>query len=694
MTRTPRQIRSQGNRLKTEGSLYLRQHAHNPIDWYPWGSEALERSRAEDRPIFLSVGYASCHWCHVMEREVFEDDQVADLLNNQFVCIKLDREERPDLDAVYMEALQTLSGGGGWPMSLFLTPDLKPFHGETYVPAERFIALARRVADLYANHRQQLESQAALLYRRISSDPELSLEAEVDAGVLNSAVNQAAHYHDPQWGGFRGQMKFPTPPRWRFLLHHQRRHPDSVTTEAVRRTLDSMASGGIYDQLGGGFHRYTVEPTWLVPHFEKMLYDNAQLAGLFAEASRALDEPRYAEVARGTLDFMLREMQQAEDEGCGGGGGFYASFDADSGGEEGSYYVWSPAELRGVAGEQEGEALCRLLGVTEAGNFKGRSILTRRVPPGEVAAALGLDLEAVEGLLDRWRPELLAVRDKRVAPGLDRKLVTAWNGLAISAMAQGFMALGEPRYLQGARRAADFMWEVHRAEGGGLYRSSNGGVAANEGVLSDYALLAQGLLDLYQATQEATPLRRALTLLDHAVARFAHKEAGFYQTPDHHPAPLGRRVELLDSTRPSANAAMARALVLAGELCGRADYREQAARMIGAFSPWMRRFGLEMAAWMDAASALLGPTHTVVVAGESGADDTRALLALVRGLMLPNVLLVTAPANGLEGELAELLPPAVGKTALNGKATAYVCEHGSCQAPVETVQGLKEALGV
>jgi len=658
MTRTPQQIREQGNRLKHEGSLYLRQHAHNPIDWFPWGDEALDRARTEDRPIFLSVGYASCHWCHVMEREVFEDDQVADLLNQSFVCIKLDREERPDLDAVYMEALQAISGRGGWPMSLFLTPDLRPFHGETYIPLERFIALANRVSQTYATTRDQLESQAALLHRRISSDPELSLEDRAERAILDNAVNQAASYHDPRWGGFRGRMKFPTPPRWRFLLHHQRLAPRDDTGEALRLTLDSMASGGIYDQLGGGFHRYTVEPTWLVPHFEKMLYDNAQLASLFAEASRAFDEPAYAETARGTLDFMLREMEDAD-------GGLYASFDADSGGEEGSYYVWTPEELRAVAGEQDGEALARLLGVTDAGNFEGRSILTNRVAPGELGP-----------LLEQWRPELLRARAEREAPGLDRKLVTAWNGLAISAMAMGSVALDEPRYLEAARRAADRMWTLHRAPDGGLFRSSNHGVAANEGVLSDYALLAQGLLDLHQASQEPAHLERALKLLDHALARFTHPEAGFYQTPEHHAAPLGRRVEFLDSTRPSANAAMARALILAGELAGRPAYREKAAVMLNAFSPWLRRFGLEMAAWLDAAMALFGPLHMVVVAGE----DTEAMVGEVRRLMLPNVLLDTRAHED--------------KPAVDGKATAYVCEYGSCKAPVTTVEGLREALKI
>ena len=685
MPRTPQQIRTEGNRLKDEGSLYLRQHAFNPIDWYPWGKEALDRARVEDRLIFLSVGYASCHWCHVMEREVFEDDQVASLLNDTFVCIKLDREERPDLDAVYMEALQAISGGGGWPMSLFLTPDLRPFHGETYIPRERFVSLANRVAQLYVANRDQLEGQAALLHRRISSDPELSPGDRAERDILDKAVNQAASYHDPHWGGFRGQMKFPTPPRWSFLLHHQRLTPREDTDLALRRTLDNMSSGGIYDQLGGGFHRYTVEPTWLVPHFEKMLYDNAQLAGLFAEAASVFDEPRYAETARGTLDFMLREMQDPE-------GGYYASFDADSGGKEGSYYVWTPEELRAVAGEEEGAALAMLLGVTEGGNFEGRSILTRRVPAAEVATEL--DQELVEGLLGRWRPELLRVRDEREPPGLDRKLVTAWNGLAISAMSLGSVALDEPRYLEAAQHAARRMWHVHRAPEGGLFRSSNGGVAGNEGVLSDYALLAQGLLDLHQASQEAEPLVRALALLDHAVEHFTHAEAGFYQTPEHHAAPLGRRVEFLDSTRPSANAAMARALILAGELTGRAAYRERAAEMLNAFSPWLRRFGLEMAAWLDAAQTLFGPLYTVVVAGEPEGEDTAALVAEARRLMLPNVLLVVAPAGGLEGEMAALLVPAAGKVAMDGKAAAYVCEHGSCRAPVTTVEGLREALGV
>ncbi len=686
MSRQPQEIREQGNRLKDEGSLYLRQHAHNPIDWFPWGEQALERARAADCPIFLSVGYASCHWCHVMEQEVFEDDEVAELLNTHFVCIKLDREERPDLDAVYMEALQALSGGGGWPMSLFLTPDLKPFHGETYMPRQRFLALARRIMELFSEHREMVTGQAALLHRRVATDPELSPEAEVDRQVLQDAARQAEAYHDMTWGGFRGQMKFPTPPRWRFLLHHHRRTGEERWADMVRRTLDNMASGGIHDQLGGGFHRYATEPTWVVPHFEKMLYDNAQLAGLFCEAYQALGVLRYGEVARATLDFLLREMQ---DEA----GGFHASYDADSGGAEGTYYVWTPAELRRIAGDDDGAALAGLLGVTQEGNFEGRAIPTLRADRQEVARQSGVPVEALGDLLERWRPALLEARARREPPGLDRKLVTAWNGMAISAMAAGHLALGDRRYLEAAERAAERLWALHRRPAGGLLRSSNDGVAANEAVLGDYAFLGLGLLDLHQASQDPLWLRRTLALVEVVRERFAHPEAGFYQTPADHPAPMGRQVEFLDSVRPSANAAMALLLVRAGALSGRAAYRQQAEAMLGAFSPWMKRFGLEMAAWMDAADSLLGPLYEVVVAGEPGADETRALVAAVRKFGLAQVLLITVPADGPDEQTAALMPTTAGKTSQGRVAAAYVCEQGSCNAPVFEAEALRRLLG-
>ena len=373
-------------------------------------------------------------------------------------------------------------------------------------------------------------------------------------------------------------------------------------------------------------------------------------------------------------------------------GGFFASFDADSGGEEGTYYVWTPDELRNVAGREEGEALALLLGVTEKGNFEGKSIPTRRCPAAEVARKTGIDQARVEALVDEWRPSLLELRGKRVPPGLDRKLVTSWNGLAISAMARGFAAFGHERYRVGAERAAERLWSLHRRADDGLFRSSNQGEAANEGVLGDYAFIALGLVDLFQATQELKWLQRALSLVEQVRRRFPHPEAGFYQTPEGHPAPLGRRVEMLDSVRPSGNAAMAMVLLRAGTLTGNERYRREAAAMISAFSPWLRRFGLEMAAWLDAADNLLGPLYEVVVVGPSDADQTRALVDAFRKANHSNALLVTMEGDGPEEELDRLIPAAEGKTSQGKVAAAYVCQHGTCKAPVFTAEELLQAL--
>jgi len=417
-----------GNRLAAEASLYLRQHAQNPVDWHPWGEEALERARREDKPIFLSIGYSSCHWCHVMEHEVFEDDGVAAVLNAKFVCIKVDREERPDIDAAYMDALQAMTGSGGWPMSLFLTPGLEPFYGGTYIPRDGFLQLIERIDLVFREKRDELQGSAAEVSAAVNRRPPGGQGEPPDAEALTAAARKALAGVDPAWGGFGGRQKFPTPPRWRFLLHHYRKTGDEDAARALRLTLDRMADGGIRDQIGGGFHRYAVEPTWLVPHFEIMLYDNAQLASLYLEASAALDEPRYRETALDVLDFLAREMRDPA-------GGFHASFDADSEGGEGRFYVWTPGEIEQIAGAADGPALAAVLGVTEEGNFEGRSIPTRRADIEDVARRFGRDPGELGGLFAEHREALRERRGRRSPPALDPKIVTAWNGLAIGAFA-------------------------------------------------------------------------------------------------------------------------------------------------------------------------------------------------------------------------------------------------------------------
>ena len=683
--RTPAQIREKGNHLVDESSVYLRQHAHNPVDWYPWGEEALARARDEDKPIFLSIGYASCHWCHVMEHEVFEHDEVAALVNARFVCIKVDREERPDLDAVYMEAVQAMTGRGGWPMTVFMTPDLKPFFGGTYFPRDQFLHLCRSVAQAYGERREELAGQAERVAEHLSRQLDFSGDAVPDLEALAALAGSALESYDGTWGGFNQEQKFPTPLRWRFLLHQYRRSGDEALAAAIRHTLSAMGSGGIHDHLGGGFHRYTVERTWLVPHFEIMLYDDAQLASLYLEAATVFDDARFREIAVDLLDFMLRDLSDPA-------GGFYASYDADSGGEEGSFYVWTPEEIEAVAGPIDGPVLARLLGVFEGGNFEGKSVLTRRVATVEVAAEFEREEAEVAVLFDRYRQALYERRAQRVWPGLDKKLVTAWNGLALSAFARGYAVLGDVRYLEAARLAADRLWDLHRDAGGRLCRASTGGVRSGAGILDDYALLAGGLLDLYQAGGETQDLQRARELLATAGELFADPDGGFFMTAADGEAPLGRRVDLFDSVEPSGASAMLHALLRESALGGDPTGRDRVGEILARHGDWLARGGLEMAWWADAASLYHGPLYEVVIAGDPAATGTRGLREAYWSLDPHFAVLSTVPANGPGDDLAALLPGARGKTAVDGAPAAYVCRFGACEAPTSDAVGLAAQL--
>jgi len=676
--------RTTGNRLRNERSLYLRQHAHNPVDWYPWGEEAFAKARLLDRPVFLSIGYSSCHWCHVMEREVFEDEEAAHLLNERFVSVKVDREERPDIDAVYMEAVQRLTGGGGWPMSVFLLPDGRPFFGGTYFPRPQFLALVRGIHDLCSARRDDLDAQAAALTEAVRAEPLHSTGVAVGRAMVDNAASEGGASYDARWGGTRSRMKFPTPLRWHFLLHHWRKTGSPRSAEVVRGTLDAMASGGIHDHVGGGFHRYTVEETWLVPHFEKMLYDNALLASLYTEAAAAFEEPRYEAVARDTLDFLLRDLSDP-------GGAFQGSYDADSGGEEGSFYVWSPEELAAVAGE-DAPALALLLGVTAEGNFEGRSILTRRVAPAEVARLTGRPAAEVAALFDRWREPLREHRAGRVSPGRDRKVVAAWNGLAITAFAQAYRAFGDERYRDAAERAAEFLWERHRRPDDALDRASNDGVAAGEGILDDYAFVADACLELHQATGGGHHLRRALALVELALRGFRHPAAGWYLVREGHDTPLGRPVELFDHANPSGQAVLLHVLLRAAALTGNPAWHEQATATLSARAEVLRRAGMETAWWYDAALLAQGPFREVVIAGDPHDERTAALAATVQRRLPPHVVLAQVPATGPDADTLALIPPTEGKIALQNVPTAYVCQLGTCQRPTSDPAELRGQL--
>jgi hypothetical protein len=672
---SPEAIRRRGNRLADARSLYLRQHGHNPVDWYPWGPEALRRARELDRPIFLSIGYSACHWCHVMEREVFEHDAVAAVLNAHFVPIKIDREERPDLDAAYMEAVLAMTGSGGWPMSVFATPAGKPFFGGTYYPKAQFLSLLERVQQAYRDERHRIEQVGDRLRAHIAGGIDPGPSGRLDPSWFERLIADAVKTADRQWGGVRGRMKFPMPVRWRFLLHLLRKTGDRELETLLATTLDQMASGGLQDHVGGGFHRYAVDPQWVVPHFEKMLYDNAQLAGLYLEAAAVFDEPRYGAVARGTLDFMLDEMRRP-------GGGFAASLDADSDGREGAFYVWTPEEIAAVVGSEDGPAMAAMLGVEPGGNFEqGRSVVTRRADTDALAARFGRDADALRGLFDRHREALVRARAERPRPGLDTKVVTAWNGLAIAALARGAQALGEPRYLEAADQAAAALLDVHRRADGGLYRVSNAGAAEHPAVLEDYALLAGGLLALVQAGGREALLDEAVALIDYARRHFADPRGAFAMTEAGSDNPLGRQIEIADGVMPSSNGAMLGAQLEAAALTGRDDLRRAVQDQLDSYAGLLAKAGLEMAAWSDAALLSAGPFYDVVVAGEPGAADTRALVEAFGALHPAHAVLMQVPAGGVAAETGERLPALAGKRAEAGRATAYVCRAGACRRP-------------
>jgi uncharacterized protein YyaL (SSP411 family) len=677
-------VSGQPNHLVNEPSLYLQQHAHNPIDWYPWGEEALTRARTEDKPIFLSIGYSSCHWCHVMEQEVFEHDDVAHFMNAHFICIKVDREERPDLDAVYMEAVQMMTGRGGWPMSVFLTPELKPFYGGTYFPKAQFLNLTAQIEEIFRERRGELEAQAeqAAAGIRKSSLMGLGEGPGVESSMITAAVDAARQSWDKVYGGFRQSQKFPTPVKWRFLLHEYRHQGDEQLGRMIVQSCEAMAQGGLYDHVGGGFHRYTVDERWTVPHFEKMLYDNGQLAGLMLEAGVVFDRPDFTASGLDVLDFLLRDMR-ADD------GGIFASYDADSGGEEGSYYVWDRAEIAAVAGPEDGPVLADLLGVSQEGNFEhsGKSVLTRRSDLQRVAREHGRSAEQVGALFDRHRAALRAKRDLRTPPGLDRKVVTSWNGLAITALVQGYAVSGETRYLEGARKAADFLLDQHRRPDGSLWRTTSEGRHAGEGVLDDYAFLADGLLELYQVSGQTRYLAAARQLTDFAIAHFQRPEGGFYLSRAEVEAPLGRRADFFDSVEPAGNSVMMVNLIRLGAVTGETSYHQLARNELDRMSDLLDRAGLEMAWWFDAARRVLGPYHDVVVVGSDSL--ARELIQRLPASAVVSVL----PVGGADAELLKLAPALEGKTAIDGQPTAYVCHFGTCQAPTGDAQEmLRQAL--
>jgi uncharacterized protein YyaL (SSP411 family) len=680
--------RNVSNRLARESSPYLLQHANNPVDWYPWGEEALAKAIAEDKPIFLSIGYSACHWCHVMEHESFEDEQTAAVMNEHFVNIKVDREERPDLDSIYMEAVVAMTGQGGWPMSVFLTPQGKPFYGGTYYPPTprhgmpSFGQVLQSISHAYRHQKDDVQENANTLLNHIQKIIPLQADSELDSQVPELAIKTLARNFDWNHGGFVGAPKFPQPMTYDFLLRSYCRNHNSKNLEFVELTLQKMARGGMYDQLGGGFHRYSVDSMWLVPHFEKMLYDNALLARLYLHAYQLTGKPVYRQVVEETLDYVIREMTHAD-------GGFYSTQDADSEGEEGKFFLWTPNEVKALLGDTEGEIFCKAYDVTLQGNFEGKSILNIPIPFDQLAETLEMDLPELNDVLARGRSKLFAAREGRIKPGRDEKIVTAWNGLMLAAFAEAGRVLDRPDYTATATKNAEFILSTMQKDRR-LFRTwkAGSGEAKLMGYLEDYAFFADGLLALYQTTFEPRWFQEAQALMDTVLDHFQDEEGGFFDTADDHERLVMRPKDLQDNAIPSGNGMAVRVLLLLTAYTGQDKYELPALQAMSSLQNVMGQHAGAFAHWLGALEFALAPPKEIAVVGVANQDDTVGLLHTLQKPYRPNQV-VALVANG---DTAEYPPLVAGRLMIDDTATAYVCQKFTCQQPVTSKDALEALL--
>ncbi len=690
------------NRLALEKSPYLLQHAHNPVDWYPWGPEAFERAREEDKPIFLSIGYSTCHWCHVMERESFEDPEVAQLLNDTFICIKVDREERPDIDNLYMRVCVEMTGRGGWPLTIFMTPDKKPFYAGTYIPKySRYgriglMDLIPRIKELWRTRRQDILQSAEKITAYLQDQEREGGGGSLGEEHLHKAYEQIAQRFDLQYGGFGRAPKFPTPHNLLFLLRYWKRTKRSFALSMVEKTLQAMRLGGIYDHIGFGFHRYSTDPFWLVPHFEKMLYDQAMLAMAYIEAYQVTQREIYAQTAQEIFEYVLRDMTSPL-------GGFFSAEDADSEGEEGKFYLWTEEEIRQALDPETAEVVIHLFNVEKEGNFReeatgqktGRNILHLKKPLLEIAKEMALSVEELQNRLEHARRQLFMVREKRVHPLKDDKVLTDWNGLMIAALAKGAQVLGERRYAQVAQSAVDFLLKNLRDSQGRLlhrYREGEAGILAN---VEDYAFLIWGLLELYEATFEVSYLQFAFDLNEELIAHFWDEEGGgFWFTPDDGEKLPVRQKEIHDGAIPSGNSVAMLNLLRLGRISGNRDLEEKAWRISKAFAQKVSQVPSAYTQLMVALDFALGPAYEVVIAGRTEADATRELLQALRKPFLPNKVLLFRPTELSDPPILKIAPFLRDYLDREGQPTAYVCQNYTCQLPTTDPARALELLGM
>jgi len=673
------------NRLVFEKSPYLLQHAGNPVDWYPWGEKAFNKARAEDKPVFLSIGYSTCHWCHVMEHESFEDDEVAALMNEHFVCIKVDREERPDIDNIYMQVCQAMTGSGGWPLTVLLTPDKTPFFAGTYFPKtgrfgrEGMMDLVPRIGKLWRADRDSLLASGKRILDHLRAASQRQPGAELDARTLELGFQQLSRSYDYSQGGFGGAPKFPTPHRLSFLLRYWKRTGDARALRIVEHTLQSMRRGGIYDHVGFGFHRYSTDQGWLVPHFEKMLYDQAMLVIAYVEAYQATGNEEYAQTAREVLTYVLRDMTDAN-------GGFYSAEDADSEGVEGKFYVWSDDEIKGVLGD-DADLFIGAYNIQSGGNFRNPHTPPNSNIPhltrswSELAAQSETDESDLRGKLEASRKKLFAARKKRIHPYKDDKILTDWNGLMIAAMAKAASALNEPKYAAAAQRAADFTWDYVRDSKGRLLKRHRGGESALPAHVEDYAFMVWGLLDLYEANFEVRNLKRAIALNDQLLAHFWDDKGGglFFTADDGEPLPV-RSKEVYDGAIPSGNSVAMLNFLRIASITGDAALEEKAAAIGRSFSTQVSRAPSAHAQLLCALDYGIGPSYEIVIAGQRENADTGAMVSALRTVFVPNKIVLFRPP-GDAPEISMLASFTANQKPRNGKATAYVCRNHQCDLP-------------
>lgn len=673
------------NKLSQEKSPYLLQHAHNPVNWHPWSKEAFEKAQQEGKPIFLSIGYSTCHWCHVMERESFEDEEVAELLNRYFISIKVDREERPDIDHVYMTFCQMLTGHGGWPLTILMTPEQKPFYAGTYFPKkgrmgmQGLMEILGKIVDMWKNKRESLviagEEFAESIRKETLNDAE---EGNITEETFQQGFKLLQRFFDPKYGGIGSAPKFPTPHSLGFLLRYWKASGEEDAFRMVEKTLDSMYRGGIFDHVGFGFSRYSTDRKWLVPHFEKMLYDNALLAIACIETYQVTHKPVYAEIAEKIFTYVLRDMTSPE-------GGFYAAEDADSEGEEGKFYVWSVEEIKEILGETDGQFFCEYYGITPKGNFEGKNILNR-IDREE-------DVQFQQNRIEPLRKKVFEEREKRIHPFKDDKILTSWNGLMIAAMSLGGRVLRKSEFTDAAERAAEFIIKKLVREDGRLLARYREGHADFPGYVDDYAFLVWGLIELYQATYKPEYLKKALELNREMLRYFwDDTNGGFFLYGSDSESLISRPKELYDGALPSGNSVAAMNLIRLSRITGGSTLEEYADRQFKAFGAMVGENPSSYTHFMMAAMFAVYPGKEVVIAGEKEQADTRQMINTLSSSFLPNTVSILASKDAKGQGLEKIVPFIQNQSMIEGKSTAYVCENFSCNAPVTNPGELEDLL--